>query len=65
MRVLSAITDPAVAARILDCVGMPARAPPIGAATLSSQDPFEDSTLEFSQDDGPGFDFDQSVSENG
>lgn len=64
MRVLSAITDPAAAAGILDCVGMPARAPPIGAVTLSSRDPFEGSTLEFSQDHDPGFDFDQSVSKN-
>jgi len=65
MRVLTAITDPAAAARILECVGVPSRAPPVGAVTPSSRDPFEDSTLEFSQDDSPGFDFDQSVSENG
>jgi hypothetical protein len=64
MRVLSAITDPAVAARILECVGMSARAPPLGAAMHSSREPFEDSNLEFSQDDDPGFDFDQSVLEN-
>ena len=64
MRVLSAITDPAVAARILDCVGMSARAPPPGAAMRSSREPFEDSTLEFFRDDDPGFDFDQSVLEN-
>jgi hypothetical protein len=64
MRVLSAITDPAVAARILECVGMSARAPPLGAAMHSSREPFEDSNLEFFQDDDPGFDFDQSVLEN-
>jgi hypothetical protein len=65
MRVLSAITDPAVAARILECVGMPSRAPPLGVVAHSSREPFEDLTLEFSQDDDPGFDFDQSVVENG
>jgi hypothetical protein len=65
MRVLSAITGPAVAARILECVGMPSRAPPLGAATHSSREPLEDSTLEFSQDYDPGVDFDQSVRENG
>jgi hypothetical protein len=65
MRVLSAITDPDVAARILECIGMSARAPPPGAAAHSSREPFEESTLEFSQDDDPGFDFDQSVLEIG
>jgi hypothetical protein len=65
MRVLSAITDPAVAARILEGVGMPSRAPPLGSAAHSSRAPLEDSTLELSQDHNPGFDFDQSVSENG
>jgi hypothetical protein len=65
MRVLSAITDPAVAARILECVGMPSRAPPQGAATHSPHEKFEDATLEFSQDDAPGFDFDQSILEIG
>jgi hypothetical protein len=65
MRVLSAITDPDVAGRILECVGISARAPPPGAAAHSSREPFEESTLEFSQHDDPGFDFDQSVLENG
>ena len=64
MRVLSAITDTAVATRILDWIGMPSRAPPLGAVTHSSREPFEKSTPEFSQDDDPGFDFDQSVLEN-
>ena len=45
MQVLWAITDPAVAARILECVGMSARAPPLEAAMHSSRDPFEDSNL--------------------
>lgn len=65
MRVLSAITDPAVAARILECVGMPSRAPPLEAVTHSSRAPCEDSALEFSQNDDPGFDFDQSALEIG
>lgn len=65
MRVLSAITDPAVAARILECVGMPSRAPPSGVIAHSSREALEDLTLEYSQDDDPGFDFDQSVLENG
>jgi hypothetical protein len=65
MRVLSAITDPAVTARILKCVGMPSRAPPLGVVAHSSREPFEDSTLNVLQDNDPGFDFDQSVLENG
>jgi hypothetical protein len=64
MRVLSAITDPDVAAGILECVGMSARAPPLGAVPHLSREPFEKSTPEFSQDDDLGFDFDQSVLEN-
>lgn len=46
-------------------VGMPSRAPPLGVVAHSSRDAFEDLTLEYSQDDDPGFDFDQSVPENG
>ena len=65
MRVLSAITDPAVTARILECVGMSARAPPLGAVAHSSRESLKESTLDFPQDDDPGFDFDQSVLENG
>ena len=65
MRVLSAITDPAVAARILECVGMPSRAPPLGVVAHSSREPFEDSNLDVLQDNDPGFDFDQSVLEIG
>jgi hypothetical protein len=64
MRVLSAITEPDVARRILECVGMPSRAPLLGAVTHSSREPFEDPTPEFSQDDDPGFAFNQSVLEN-
>ena len=44
MRILSAITDPGVARRILECVDMPLRAPPLGkpkggsAELLSAQE---------------------------
>jgi hypothetical protein len=65
MRVLAAITEPDVARRILECVGMPSRAPPLGAVKHSSRELFEDSTPGFSQDADPSFDFDQSVLENG
>ena len=65
MRILSAITEPEVARRILECVGMPSRAPPPGAVTHPSREPFEKSNPEFSQDHDPGFDFDQSVPGNG
>ena len=54
MRVLAAITDPAVAQRILVCMGLPPRAPPVVPA--SSPDPVVDSWLE-----GPAAaDFDQT-----
>jgi hypothetical protein len=65
MRILSAITEPEVARRILECVGMPSRGPPPGAAAPSFREPFEESAFEFSQDHDPGFDFDQSALENG
>ena len=65
MRVLSAITDPSVAARILECVGMPSRAPPLGVVAHSYREAFEGLTFEYSQDDDPRFDFDQSILEKG
>ncbi len=56
MRILGAITEPAVAQRILACMGLPPRAPPVVPA--ASTEPGADSWL-----DGPeatGFeDFDQ------
>jgi hypothetical protein len=59
MRVLSAITDPAVAGRILRCLRLPARAPPLGAATGGARvsGRADDEWL----DEVPGFDFDQSA----
>ena len=32
MRILAAINEPAVAQRILECLGLPARAPPLAPA---------------------------------
>ncbi|RKZ11980.1 hypothetical protein DRQ32_04675, partial [bacterium] len=56
MRVLSAITDPIVAARILRCLALPSRAPPLTTSLegvgLSgcSAEPFSDANLEFDFD---------------
>ena len=55
MRVLAAITDPAVAQNILKCLALPARAPPIAPAVASKRSAF--GTI----DESPApFDFDQS-----
>jgi hypothetical protein len=35
MRVLAAITEPTVAKRILECMGLPQRAPPLTPASTS------------------------------
>jgi len=69
MRILSAITDPEVARRILECLDLPARAPPQrSSADLESpkrprmhgvESPTDLAGGEW--DDGPGFDFDQSL----
>jgi hypothetical protein len=59
MRILSAITDPIVASRILRCLGLPPRAPPLAAAAsvgASHSDSIRDETI----DEAPEFDFDQS-----
>jgi hypothetical protein len=58
MRVLSAITDPIVAARILRCLALPARAPPLATAREEVGPP--DSVGELSFEVIPEFDFDQS-----
>lgn len=61
MRVLSAITDPTVALRILRCLTLPSRAPPLATA-LEGKDLFEsaeslpDSILEFDFDQSPPYD---------
>jgi hypothetical protein len=56
MRVLAAITDPTVAARILRCLALPSRAPPIATSLEAvgpsgcSAEPFSDANLEFDFD---------------
>jgi hypothetical protein len=64
MRVLSAITDPDVARRILDCLRMPSRAPPLAASKPRAEEHFEDLSSELDWGDDPGFDFDQSGPES-
>ncbi len=58
MRVIAAITDPAVAKRILECMGLPPRAPPVRPA--SAQD--SAATLWFEE---PAEDFDQTPLDDG
>ena len=58
MRVLSAITDPTVAGRILRCLALPARAPPLATARGNVGPP--GSVGELSFEVIPEFDFDQS-----
>ena len=58
MRVLSAITDPTVAGRILRCLSLPARAPPLAEANEGARVSGQagDEWL----GEVPAFDFDQS-----
>jgi hypothetical protein len=58
MRVLSVITDPTVAGRILRCLALPARAPPLATARKKVGPP--GSVEELSSEAIPEFDFDQS-----
>jgi hypothetical protein len=58
MRVLSAITDPTVAARILRCLALPSRAPPL--ATSPDGAGHSESAGGVSFVEIPEFDFDQS-----
>lgn len=60
MRILSAITEPDVARRILDSLDMPSRAPPLGAVRRQPDGRDEDSSPDLPWGDDPGFDFDQS-----
>jgi hypothetical protein len=39
MRLIAAIEDPAVAQRILECLRLPSRAPPLGGATAEPEEP--------------------------
>ena len=58
LRVLAAITDPTVAARILRCLALPARAPPLATAREKVGPP--ESVGELTSEVIPEFDFDQS-----
>ena len=60
MRVLSAITDPDVARRVLDCLRMPSRAPALAAPVSRVDERFKELPAELGRGDDPGFDFDQS-----
>jgi hypothetical protein len=65
MRILSAITEPDVARRILEWLDMPSRAPPLCEPKgLPGGVPREESTPDLPWDDDPGFDFDQSYPED-
>lgn len=73
MRILSAITDPDVARRILEWLDVPSRAPPQGSSAdgASPERPRmrgAESATDLAGgewDDGPGFDFDQSLPGDG
>jgi hypothetical protein len=58
MRVLSAITDPIVASRILRCLSLPPRAPP--QASAQDGEPVPGRVGEEWLGEVPDFDFDQS-----
>jgi hypothetical protein len=60
MRVLSAITDPDVARRILDCLRMPSRAPPLVPPEHRAGADLEEGSADLDWGGDPGFDFDQS-----
>ena len=64
MRILSAITEPEVARRILACLDMHSRAPPLGAPSAEPKMRDEVSSPERPWDDYPGCEFDQSYSED-
>jgi hypothetical protein len=65
MRILSAITEPDAARRILECLHMPSRAPPLDEAKGEPDSvPTEESAPNLTGDDDPGFDFDQSYPED-
>jgi len=65
MRILSAITDPGVARRILECLDMPSRASPLGKPKGGPAELLrEESAPDPLGDVDPGFDFDQSCSDD-
>ena len=55
LRLIAAIEDPAIARRILECIGLPARAPPIAPAAP------RDTLLRSSEPD-ESWDYDQTPS---
>jgi hypothetical protein len=59
MRVIAAITEPTVAKRILDCVGLPPRAPPLMPACTSG------SAADPGPEEAEAAGFDQSTLEGG
>ena len=63
MRVLAAITNPGVARRILLCLGLPPRAPPLGAAPRHEgiDDPWIDASESLDFDQTPAGDWDPGV----
>ena len=61
MRILSAITEPDVARRILAWLDMPSRAPPHGSPTEGSGGSDAQLAPELPWVEDPGFDFDQSL----
>jgi len=61
MRILSAITEPDVARRILAWLDQPSRAPPHGSPTEGSRRSGAESVPELGWEEDPGFDFDQSL----
>ena len=68
MRLLAAITDPSVARQILECLALPPRAPPLAPARQARKQPAIGSESISSEVEepqtGPGFDFDQSTTED-
>jgi hypothetical protein len=67
MRLVAAITDPSVAQRILECLALPPRAPPLAPANkadlelVTGRSPFEPTLTETQSDSS--FDFDPSPDE--
>jgi hypothetical protein len=57
MRVMAAITDPEVAGRILKCLSLPSRAPPLMPAS-----PLDEATDPWLEE--PDVDFDQTAPEH-
>ena len=68
MRLLAVITDPSVARRILECLALPPRAPPMAPVNeIDLRSVVSHNTLEptLAQAHGdPGIDFDQSLAED-